>query len=456
MSRNSDDDNKRFTLFCDPWNGSRTPGFRKFKRDFSTGASALFLHEDDSSIWQTCEDTDQGGGDPNADPLPAQGANGHINAVRRRRKRQAKTFQLIYQHIDDERLREMLTDLPHDDQRGVEAWRLIIRECDQGTSDLEILDIRLEFEQATIESTVGHSEDSIIMYSRVLNSLNARLPQGQKYSDDALAVKMLSNVAHPESLALDAVKELRAPAGSRVHERVVVVNGANVTVRHYQALVTAFDSTWRGLYKQGIIRPRAAGARHNAGALRVQETRDQETRDDARVVAEHEHEDDVYDDEHDADTAAYAYFRRGGRGGRGGCGGRGRAGKGGPFIPRTPFAGAQGHTRPRMCDTCWRAIMDAPHEARAALIAAINNRPPARARQVSDDPAVAAEEPKMLSDDAHQADDADDADSLSEDFAQHVWMCDDSPPTIGASSSSPLTQEVIEYMDGGKTDLSAG
>ena len=54
----------------------------------------------------------------------------------------------------------------------------------------------------------------------------------------------------------------------------------------------------------------------------------------------------------------------------------------------------------------------------------------------------------MLSDDAHQADDADDADSLSEDFAQHVWMCDDSPPAIGASSSSPLTQEVIEYMDG--------
>ena len=52
MSKPSDDDNRRITLFSDRWNGSRTPGFLKFKRDFKTGMSAVFLHEDDYSLWQ--------------------------------------------------------------------------------------------------------------------------------------------------------------------------------------------------------------------------------------------------------------------------------------------------------------------------------------------------------------------------------------------------------------------
>ena len=47
MSKPSDDDNRRITLFSDRWNGSRTPGFLKFKRDFATGAGSYFMHEDD-------------------------------------------------------------------------------------------------------------------------------------------------------------------------------------------------------------------------------------------------------------------------------------------------------------------------------------------------------------------------------------------------------------------------
>ena len=42
------DDYSAVRLFTDaPWNGSRTPGFMKFKRDFQAGADAMFLHEDD-------------------------------------------------------------------------------------------------------------------------------------------------------------------------------------------------------------------------------------------------------------------------------------------------------------------------------------------------------------------------------------------------------------------------
>ena len=162
----SRDDHKHDRLVCDAWNGSRTPGFLKFKRDFQAGLTALFLHEDDYSVWQALTDTDQGGQAAGADALPAQGQNGHANAVRKRRRRQAKAYERVYAHIDDERLREMLSALPDNDRRGVAAWNLVLTECDQGTSDLEILDIQAEFEAASIEKSVGYTADTITMYAR--------------------------------------------------------------------------------------------------------------------------------------------------------------------------------------------------------------------------------------------------------------------------------------------------
>ena len=121
MARHSDDQNTKNTLFCDPWNGSRSSGFIKFKRDFKTGAEAMFLHEDDYSIYQCLTDLDQGGQGPGADQLPGQQQNGHANAVRRRKKRVAKAYQMIYNHTDDERLKEMLDALPSDDRRAASA-----------------------------------------------------------------------------------------------------------------------------------------------------------------------------------------------------------------------------------------------------------------------------------------------------------------------------------------------
>ena len=76
-------------LFCDAWNGSRTPGFRKFVRDFQAGADAQFGQDDDHrhSIWQTCIGADQGGNDPNAEAMPGPNQAGYTNAVRRRKRR---------------------------------------------------------------------------------------------------------------------------------------------------------------------------------------------------------------------------------------------------------------------------------------------------------------------------------------------------------------------------------
>ena len=84
MSR---DDQPR--TLCEPWNGSRTPGFRKFKRDLCTRRGAYFCHEDDYSAAQACLDSDQGGLANGADALPGVGQNGYVNAVRRRKRRQA-------------------------------------------------------------------------------------------------------------------------------------------------------------------------------------------------------------------------------------------------------------------------------------------------------------------------------------------------------------------------------
>ena len=87
----------------------------------------MFNNEDDYSIWEACEDMDQGGLRTSlgqgADPMSGAQQNGHTNAVRRRKKRQNKAFERVYAHVDDERIKEMLDALPPSDRRGAEAWR---------------------------------------------------------------------------------------------------------------------------------------------------------------------------------------------------------------------------------------------------------------------------------------------------------------------------------------------
>ena len=86
-------------------------------------------------MWQAVYGTDQGGDQPNAPALPAQGQNGHLQAVRRRAKRQKKAYELVFNHIDNERLKDMLDDLPDNGDKGRAAWLLILAECDLGTAN---------------------------------------------------------------------------------------------------------------------------------------------------------------------------------------------------------------------------------------------------------------------------------------------------------------------------------
>ena len=94
-------------------------------------------------------DTDQGGQAVGADAMPAVNAAGYLNAMRRRKRRQAKAFERVYAHQEDERIRDLLDDLPNDDRRGAAAWALVLHECDMGSNDLVNMDIKKEFQDLT-------------------------------------------------------------------------------------------------------------------------------------------------------------------------------------------------------------------------------------------------------------------------------------------------------------------
>jgi hypothetical protein len=160
-------------LICAAWNGSRSPEFKKFRRDLLSGAYSIFLQDDDESVGLAMENLDSGSP---TNALPGQAQAGYLNAVRRETRRQAKAFYIIYLHIDNERLREMLDALPRNNRRGSAAWALIVAQCDQGASDLYVLDHKKDFTAATIEGEIGLKQDSIIEFSRLIISINARLP----------------------------------------------------------------------------------------------------------------------------------------------------------------------------------------------------------------------------------------------------------------------------------------
>lgn len=101
MSNDPKRDESGDRMLCDPWHGARTPEFRTFKRNLKAVADALFLHEDDYSIWQAMADVDQGGNGQGADPLPGPNQAGHANAVRRRKRRQKTAFKIVYKHFDN-------------------------------------------------------------------------------------------------------------------------------------------------------------------------------------------------------------------------------------------------------------------------------------------------------------------------------------------------------------------
>ena len=202
----STDQNSSNTLFTSsPFDGIKGQRWHQFVQAFKAGADAEFCHEDDDSIWEACIDIDTGGNGTGATPMPTAAA-ALEKAERKRKKRQAKAYKLIYKHIEDERIKELLDALPRDNRRGAEAWALVVSQCKPDEDDLSHMTIRSEWTAATIEKDIGYSVSTITEWQRLLVGINAKLPPGEKYSENELTLKFLSGITTPESLAGKAVQ----------------------------------------------------------------------------------------------------------------------------------------------------------------------------------------------------------------------------------------------------------
>ena len=88
--------------------------------------SGQFSDKDDmDSLWRALTGTDQGGRDGRAMP----GGNAREPAERKRVRRQAAAFSMVYLHVEDERLKEMLDAIDDPLDSGYRAWQLVMQEC---------------------------------------------------------------------------------------------------------------------------------------------------------------------------------------------------------------------------------------------------------------------------------------------------------------------------------------
>ena len=129
MSTGNDDDDDK-----DSWrisyDGTRGPKWRAFRRDFMQKARGRYAKDDRFSFKTAYLKLDEGGTAPGAPALPGGAPLAACQAKRERRLGQAYTF--LYECISDDRLKDMLADIPdnHADGAAGAAWDLIVRECD--------------------------------------------------------------------------------------------------------------------------------------------------------------------------------------------------------------------------------------------------------------------------------------------------------------------------------------
>ena len=105
---------------------------------------------------------------------------------------------------------------------GRAAYRMLEQHCTRTITDLEIETLNAEWDQSSITASVGVTLDSITMFARHLNGLNARRPQlinGQpgRKSEDELTKKLLLSLTPKLCPVLhhEAAKEMHAAPADR-------------------------------------------------------------------------------------------------------------------------------------------------------------------------------------------------------------------------------------------------
>ena len=260
----ADYDSRKYNQ-CAPYQGRKGVKWRTFDTDFG---NAMMAHDDeDASFEETMRGTDIGGDVYVAMLNPAGLAMyAPVTGVqtRRRVKRLRKLFSMLYKHIDEPRLREMISDQCGHDGRA--AFVLLDQHCSLAITDLESVAIDAEWERASIPFSIGVTLESITLFVRLINGLNSRRPAGMKKSQDDLCKKLLLSITYNlnPTLAHEAALELRATAANRKFHDAVTGE------RDFSTAATHFDELWRSLFEQNAIRPanrRAPGGRIESVAV---------------------------------------------------------------------------------------------------------------------------------------------------------------------------------------------
>ena len=270
---------KTVSLLTEPHDGTRGHSFEEFKARFKSNLLAEFLKDDHYSAWDAVMGTDQGS--PNGPAMPG-GAN-LAGAQLKLRKRQTNAYKLIFQHINDPKIRELLNAINNPDACGRLGWELIVRECEESLTDLEAMTLKAKFTNASIMESVGHTESTITDYIRYLHAINTRLRLvNQQYSDADVCTRLLGSITSPASLAHDAMTELQA-SGERQRFRVPIDpnNPGAARGRDLNAIVKYFDGLWRGQFNSGMIRRVVMPGGGEATAFEVSE---EETTEEASIA----------------------------------------------------------------------------------------------------------------------------------------------------------------------------
>jgi hypothetical protein len=262
----SDYDARKYPL-GPPHDGSKGPKFEIFAQNFLSRIQAVELKDPNemNTLDETLVGVDEGG-----DVAPAGAAApipiGGLASQKRRLKRLKMAYAYLYQHTDNDILRRMLVDEAYGDGRA--AWQLLVRECHEDITDLELQDLQRDVRDLTISGAIGYTETSLSKFRQALSDANTKIPQAtDRISEPELCCIMLNSIASSTTLlAAAADTELKAATGDRKY--VYPAGHPRAGERSLGALVSHFEPLWKSAVQRGQISKRLpAKSRATAAAV---------------------------------------------------------------------------------------------------------------------------------------------------------------------------------------------
>ena len=248
-----------------PWYGDRNQQFRAWQEQYTTRVGDEV--DDDCGLDDMYLGTDPHGLAVSAalaagNPMPPPPGGGTA-AGRRHIKRSRKAYKLLYVHVENAAIRTRFQNEARHNARL--AWLILEAECVSPEDEMVTADIKLRILNSTIISVCGIVPDSLTLYQRWLIHENGKIqPAGNRLSEHDLCTLTLQQISATSAhLKVDADKELKAPAGSRVH--VHPVGHPSAGQRSMNSLVDHFGALWQSQVTSGNLARRAATSTGHGG-----------------------------------------------------------------------------------------------------------------------------------------------------------------------------------------------